>query len=1001
MRRWPWGSGWEWLVCVYCLLAMCGEFGGQGIRTVQGAAKTRIVDTKYGRVQGVIRHLGDLLSDVEVFMGVPYASPPVDDGRFTPTNTPTPWEGVLDATTPPPVCPQLLPEVENESVALKSMPKSRVQFIKKVAPLLANQSEDCLTLTIYTPIMVIPGSEVYPVLVWFHGESFSWGSGSLYDGSVLAAYGRVVVVTLNYRLGPLGFLNTYNLGSSGVVSNFALLDQIAALNWIAENIDQFNGDPSRVTLFGRDTGAACISYLLESPIVPPGLFQRAVLFSGWSDSPLSKVEAPLSVTLRLAVAAGCPVPEDPTASHPYTVECLRAAPLEKLMKAAQGLSAPAFSPVWGPSVDGVVVARTSQGSSGGGSSSGRGGNRPNLDIMLGFNPWEARSWLGETMLAKGIDGATFERVARTWVRNTRRYRLREILAATLQEYTDWTTPSPVPWTRRDFLLQLLGDAAIVAPMRQAADVLAKHGSVYMFLMDYGNSQAGEVLEPGWDLSLFWGNSLSDVTVSSGVSAPPEYFLDSHVMTTLTEAVITLLTNFAKSGDPNLPRESPSQSFAEVPWPRYLPESRRFLRIGPRPNVGSHYRAHQLALWIWLVPELETAGISSYAHDSDSWETSTDKTLFYGPVRSPDPWAFMQETTTSTTISSFPSSSSSTTTTTTAATTARVVTPSVPKVDLTTASSSMHPLGSHDGGYVQYSTALLVTVGLGVSLLLLNGLIFVLLFWRRPGVHTHHACEGHHTQVISSVPRVGSHHSLQVAPPDCVKTSYEKLHLAEDELTYISSKSPKSVLKHTPETSFISHPNKVKLGVEKGGGGGGGGTTDERRETGEEGKGAWERMQSLAVCVGSLTTTTTSSPSTGGTGTGVLGSQGNQGNICVGSSGGRGGGGGGGGGDVGGGGCGGGGILSLTGNRGSQGILRGLRMGGGGGGVGGEGGDGGGGGGGGVGGGGRAVLEALSESHPNGSAGFILEVPDPPPPPRASTLRREKKVTIYDEGIHRL
>ncbi|MCL4152727.1 UNVERIFIED_CONTAM: hypothetical protein GTU68_010727 [Idotea baltica] len=134
-------------------------------------------------------------------MGVPYASPPIEDGRFTPTNTPTPWEGVFDATSPPPVCPQLLPDLDK---AEETMPKERVNFIRSILPALSNQSEDCLTLTIYTPIMVIPGSEIYPVLVFFHGESFSWGAGSLYDGSVLAAYGRVVVITINYRLGPLG-----------------------------------------------------------------------------------------------------------------------------------------------------------------------------------------------------------------------------------------------------------------------------------------------------------------------------------------------------------------------------------------------------------------------------------------------------------------------------------------------------------------------------------------------------------------------------------------------------------------------------------------------------------------------------------------------------------------------------------------------------------------------------------------------------------------------------
>ncbi|KAF2368541.1 Carboxylesterase type B, partial [Trinorchestia longiramus] len=170
----------------------------------------------------------------------------VEEGRFTPTNSPTPWDKVRDATQQPPVCPQILPDVDN------SMADERASYIRRIRPFLLNQSEDCLTLSIYSPILVIPGSEVYPVIVYLHGESFSWGAGSLYDGSVLAAYGRVVVVTINYRLGPLGFLNSYpGAGSPGVASNFALLDQIAALSWLVDNIGHFHGDRNKVTLVGR------------------------------------------------------------------------------------------------------------------------------------------------------------------------------------------------------------------------------------------------------------------------------------------------------------------------------------------------------------------------------------------------------------------------------------------------------------------------------------------------------------------------------------------------------------------------------------------------------------------------------------------------------------------------------------------------------------------------------------------------------------------------------
>lgn len=130
---------WAWLV----VLGVTWQ-----VPRAAAAAKTRVVSTKYGDVQGVIRHLGHLLGDVEVFLGVPYASPPVEEGRFTPTNTPTPWDTVRDATTPPPVCPQLIPHPDQEN-----MPRARAEFLRQVTPALANQSEDCLTVNIYSPIM--------------------------------------------------------------------------------------------------------------------------------------------------------------------------------------------------------------------------------------------------------------------------------------------------------------------------------------------------------------------------------------------------------------------------------------------------------------------------------------------------------------------------------------------------------------------------------------------------------------------------------------------------------------------------------------------------------------------------------------------------------------------------------------------------------------------------------------------------------------------------------
>ena len=111
------------------------------------ATVPRIVDTKYGRIRGSVRSLGSLLGDVDVFLGIPYASAPVEEGRFTPTNSHTPWKGIRDATHPPPVCPQLLPDLRDLDPQ-----NPRDAYIRSVIPALQNQSEDCLTLSIYSSV---------------------------------------------------------------------------------------------------------------------------------------------------------------------------------------------------------------------------------------------------------------------------------------------------------------------------------------------------------------------------------------------------------------------------------------------------------------------------------------------------------------------------------------------------------------------------------------------------------------------------------------------------------------------------------------------------------------------------------------------------------------------------------------------------------------------------------------------------------------------------------
>jgi para-nitrobenzyl esterase len=209
-----------------------------------------VARTKAGELRGVIEN------GVAVFRAVPYAAPPVSELRFAPPQPVPTWQGVRDATREGPIAPQ-----------------GRSRLAHVMGDFQSPQSEDCLTLNIWTPGT---DSAKRPVLVWIHGGAFSSGAGSLawYAGDRFAANGDVVAVSINYRLGALGFLCLPGVSSG----NLGLLDQIAALRFVRDNIAAFGGDPDNVTVVGQSAGAASIAIMMTMRPAD-GLFRRAILQS--------------------------------------------------------------------------------------------------------------------------------------------------------------------------------------------------------------------------------------------------------------------------------------------------------------------------------------------------------------------------------------------------------------------------------------------------------------------------------------------------------------------------------------------------------------------------------------------------------------------------------------------------------------------------------------------------------------------------------------------------
>ena len=290
---------------------------------IVGAAdvRPRRVETAGGPV------LGAAAADGQAFLGIPYAAPPVGPLRWRAPQPVRPWTEPLQATRLGPSCIQ--------NLALSA------QLGGGGGPTLGQ--EDCLTLNVYAPADAAarPGK---PVMVWLHGGAFVLGTSGQYDPSALARREDALVVTVNYRLGALGFLAHPSLRGEPGEGAFALLDQRAALRWVQNNIAAFGGDPRRVTLFGQSAGAWSACYHMASP-GSAGLFSRAILQSGACVIPETSLPA------GAAEAGGARMAADLGCGGADALACLRALPADAVVEAAPeraGVTGPnSWSPATG------------------------------------------------------------------------------------------------------------------------------------------------------------------------------------------------------------------------------------------------------------------------------------------------------------------------------------------------------------------------------------------------------------------------------------------------------------------------------------------------------------------------------------------------------------------------------------------------------------------------------------------------------------------------------
>jgi para-nitrobenzyl esterase len=278
--------------------------------------KNTVVNTQYGKIEGIFEN------GLYSFKGLPYAAPPVGDLRWLPPQPLQPWKGTRKAHKFGTIAPQNV---------MPGGPPGMSGVVE-----VESQSEDCLFLNIFTPGL---DSARRPVMVWVHGGGFSIGSGSeaRHRGMALPARGDVVLVTLNYRLGVLGFLNLNKVtgGKIPATGNEGLLDQIAALGWVRDNVAAFGGDPANVTVFGESAGGMSIGCLMNMPKAR-GLFHKAII-----ESAVGEMSRPLDLSVRgteellkiLGVGAS-----DVKALRALKVEKILSAQAELAVRTGQGLA---------------------------------------------------------------------------------------------------------------------------------------------------------------------------------------------------------------------------------------------------------------------------------------------------------------------------------------------------------------------------------------------------------------------------------------------------------------------------------------------------------------------------------------------------------------------------------------------------------------------------------------------------------------------------------------
>lgn len=497
-------------------------------QTTTKAAAAVTVRTHDGLLRGTA-HDG-----YRTFEGIPYAAPPLGRLRWTPPRPAAPWPGVRDATRPASACPQPAGEVPGGST-----------------------DEDCLYLNITTPAptpatagasvatgaaatttgaattattgTAVVGPARRPVIVWLHGGGFTTGAGSSYDAHRMATRGGVVVVTVNYRLGALGFLAHDHLPGSGV---FGLADQQAALRWVRDEIGAFGGDPHNVTLAGESAGGYSVCAQLASPAAV-GLFERAVIQSGPCTGRPDRPFAPSSIPLSHARAAGAALSSRLGCGRARAQEvmaCLRRVPVARILNAQGADQQPAHATGLLPRDPAAALAA---------------GRFPHVPVLLGSNHDEGNGWAaGIIQAGNPVTPATWPDVAAAF------FPAPGQADAIVRAYpVHETDGGPV-------FGAVIGDANFACPTARTGTLLAPQVPLWRY--EFADEHAPP-LTPGTPPFPLGAPHAGELPYLFDLGGRPSEMTPAQHR--LANTMIDYWTRFATTADPGSP--------ASPPWPRHM------------------------------------------------------------------------------------------------------------------------------------------------------------------------------------------------------------------------------------------------------------------------------------------------------------------------------------------------------------------------------------------------------------------------------------------------